>query len=116
MKIVAAVVEAPEASVAPVEERKKSVEAPTEQQKMDQLYKDTESRGGQIKADPLKIIMFQGFNWESWKSSCWYDVLAKTAEDLAAAGITDVWLPPSSHSVAPQGKATAQGSLYRIEL
>ncbi len=59
MKIVAAVVEAPEASVAPVEERKKSVEAPTEQQKMDQLYKQTESRGGQIKADPLKIIMFQ---------------------------------------------------------
>jgi hypothetical protein len=35
------------------------VEAPTEQQKLDQLYKDTESRGGQIKADPLKIIMFQ---------------------------------------------------------
>ncbi len=57
----------------------------------------------------------QGFNWESWKSSCWYDVLAKTAEDLAAAGVTDVWLPPSSHSVAPQGKATAQGSLYRID-
>jgi hypothetical protein len=58
----------------------------------------------------------QGFNWESWKSSCWYDVLAKTAKDLAAAGITDVWFPPSSHSVAPQGKATAQGSWYRIDL
>ncbi|KAH9572420.1 hypothetical protein CY35_02G148700 [Sphagnum magellanicum] len=112
MKIVAAVVEAPEASVAPVEERKKSVEAPTEQQKMDELYKHTESRGGQIKADPLKIIMFQGFNWESWKSSCWYDVLAKTAEDLAAAGITDVWLPPSSHSVAPQGYMP--GRLYDL--
>jgi hypothetical protein len=57
----------------------------------------------------------QGFNWESWKSSCWYDVLAKTAKDLAAAGITDVWLPPSSHSVAPQGKATAQVSVCRID-
>lgn len=59
MRIAAAVVEAPEASVAPVEEEKKSVEAPTEQQKMDELYEHTESRGGKIKADPLKIIMFQ---------------------------------------------------------
>jgi hypothetical protein len=59
MKTVAAVVEAPEGSVAPVEERKKSAEAPTEQQKVDQLYEHTESRGGKIKADPLKIIMFQ---------------------------------------------------------
>jgi hypothetical protein len=59
MRIAAAVVEAPEASVVPVEEKKKSVEAPTEQQKMEELYEHTESRGGNIKADPLKIIMFQ---------------------------------------------------------
>jgi hypothetical protein len=59
MRIAAAVVEAPEASVVPVEEKKKSVEAPTEQQKMEELYEHTESRGGKIKADPLKIIMFQ---------------------------------------------------------
>jgi hypothetical protein len=59
MRIAAAVVEAPEASVAPVEEKKKSVEAPTEQQKMEELYEHTEFRGGKIKADPLKIIMFQ---------------------------------------------------------
>jgi hypothetical protein len=69
MKIVAAVVEAPEASIAPVEERKKSVEAPTEQQKMDELYKHTESRGGQIKADPLKIIMFQVLRNSSFSTS-----------------------------------------------
>jgi hypothetical protein len=59
MRIAAAVVEAPGASVAPVEEQKKSVEAPTEQQKMEELYEHTESRGGKIKADSLKIIMFQ---------------------------------------------------------
>jgi alpha-amylase len=69
-------------------------------------------RGGNIKADPLRVIMFQGFNWESWKSPCWYDVLGNTAEELAAAGITDVWFPPSSHSVAPQGYMP--GRLYDL--
>lgn len=47
--------------------------------------------------------LWQGFNWESWKSPCWYDVIAATANDLAEAGVTDVWFPPASHSVAPQG-------------
>lgn len=56
--------------------------------------------------------MFQGFNWESWKNECWYDVMAKGAEELAAAGITDVWFPPSSHSVAPQGYMP--GRLYDL--
>lgn len=70
------------------------------------------ARGGNIKADPLRVIMFQGFNWESWKSSCWYDVMGETAEDLAAAGITDVWFPPSSHSVSPQGYMP--GRLYDL--
>jgi hypothetical protein len=68
MRIAAAVVEAPEASVAPVEEKKKSVEAPTEQQKMEELYEHTESRGGKIKADPLKIIMFQVFGNSSFST------------------------------------------------
>jgi hypothetical protein len=68
MRIAAAVVEAPEASVAPVEEKKNSVEAPTEQQKMEELYEHTESRGGKIKADPLKIIMFQVFGNSSFST------------------------------------------------
>jgi alpha-amylase len=70
------------------------------------------SRGGNLKADPLRIIMFQGFNWESWKSPCWYDVIAATANDLAEAGVTDVWFPPASHSVAPQGYMP--GRLYDL--
>jgi alpha-amylase len=56
--------------------------------------------------------MFQGFNWESWKSPCWYDVLGEKAEELAKAGVTDVWFPPSSHSVAPQGYMP--GRLYDL--
>lgn len=61
------------------------------------------SRGGNIPTDPLRIIMFQGFNWESWKDPCWYDVLKSKVNDLVEAGVTDVWFPPPSHSVAPQG-------------
>ncbi|XP_057861954.1 alpha-amylase type B isozyme isoform X2 [Cryptomeria japonica] len=70
-------------------------------------------RGGNLKADPLRLIMFQGFNWESWKSSCWYDVLKSKVKDLAEAGITDIWLPPPSHSVAPQGYMP--GRLYDLD-
>lgn len=67
---------------------------------------------GTVTADPLRIIMFQGFNWESWKAENWYDVLKSTAKDLAAAGVTDVWLPPASQSVAPQGYMP--GRLYDL--
>jgi alpha-amylase len=56
--------------------------------------------------------LWQGFNWESWKSPCWYDVIAATANDLAEAGVTDVWFPPASHSVAPQGIWTSAGTEY----
>ena len=46
----------------------------------------------------------QGFNWESSKStSSWYKILKGIVEDAADAGITDVWFPPSSHSLAPEG-------------
>ncbi|KAJ7535987.1 hypothetical protein O6H91_12G052600 [Diphasiastrum complanatum] len=54
-----------------------------------------------------------GFNWESWRSPCWYDVLLKTTQDLAEAGVTDVWLPPPSHSVSPQGYMP--GRLYDLD-
>ncbi|KAI5081970.1 hypothetical protein GOP47_0001713 [Adiantum capillus-veneris] len=70
------------------------------------------SRGGNIKRDPLDVIMCQGFNWESWRSECWYDILMGYVKDLAQVGITDVWLPPVSHSVAPQGYMP--GRLYDL--
>ncbi|XP_071915827.1 uncharacterized protein [Coffea arabica] len=43
-----------------------------------------------------------GFNWESWRKR-WYLELAAKAADLSRSGITAVWLPPPTESVAPQG-------------
>ncbi|KAI3922230.1 hypothetical protein MKX01_005919 [Papaver californicum] len=59
-------------------------------------------------------ILFQGFNWESSnKEGGWYNFLKNSApNDLASAGITHVWLPPSSQSVAPQGYMP--GRLYDL--
>jgi alpha-amylase len=49
-------------------------------------------------------VLFQGFNWESSKQSGgWYNLLMGKVDDIAAAGVTHVWLPPPSHSVSPQG-------------
>ncbi|XP_057981697.1 uncharacterized protein LOC131166996 [Malania oleifera] len=47
-------------------------------------------------------IVLQGFNWESWRRR-WYLELAPKAADLSQCGITAVWLPPPTESVAPQG-------------
>ncbi|XP_030482491.2 uncharacterized protein LOC115699295 isoform X2 [Cannabis sativa] len=47
-------------------------------------------------------IVFQAFNWESWRRQ-WYLDLAPKAADLSQSGITAVWLPPPTQSVAPQG-------------
>ncbi|CAA2966905.1 Alpha-amylase 3, chloroplastic [Olea europaea subsp. europaea] len=47
-------------------------------------------------------IVFQGFNWESWRRK-WYLELAPKAADLSRCGITAVWFPPPTESVAPQG-------------
>ncbi|CAN6470238.1 unnamed protein product [Victoria cruziana] len=47
-------------------------------------------------------IVFQGFNWESWRRE-WYKELAAKAADLSQSGITAVWFPPPTESVAPQG-------------
>ncbi|KAL5201570.1 hypothetical protein ABZP36_035924 [Zizania latifolia] len=59
-------------------------------------------------------ILFQGFNWESWKKQGgWYNFLHGRVDDIAAAGVTHVWLPPPSHSVAPQGYMP--GRLYDID-
>eukprot|EP00257_Ricinus_communis_P019911 XP_015579026.1 uncharacterized protein LOC8285074 isoform X1 [Ricinus communis] len=47
-------------------------------------------------------IVFQGFNWESWRRQ-WYVELATKMADLSQCGVTAVWLPPPTESVAPQG-------------
>ncbi|URD93276.1 alpha-amylase [Musa troglodytarum] len=48
-------------------------------------------------------ILFQGFNWESWRQQGgWYNFLKDKVSDIANAGVTHVWLPPPSHSVGVQ--------------
>ncbi|KAK9105192.1 hypothetical protein Scep_022036 [Stephania cephalantha] len=47
-------------------------------------------------------IVFQAFNWESWRRK-WYLELSPKAADLSHSGITAVWFPPPTESVAPQG-------------
>ncbi|KAL3655214.1 hypothetical protein CASFOL_001000 [Castilleja foliolosa] len=55
-----------------------------------------------------------GFNWESSnKTGGWYNWLLKVVPDMAAAGVTHVWLPPPSQSVAPQGYLP--GRLYDLD-
>uniref|UniRef100_A0A0E0M208 alpha-amylase n=1 Tax=Oryza punctata TaxID=4537 RepID=A0A0E0M208_ORYPU len=59
-------------------------------------------------------VLFQGFNWESWKKQGgWYNFLHGRVDDIAATGVTHVWLPPPSHSVAPQGYMP--GRLYDLD-
>ncbi|KAF8663607.1 hypothetical protein HU200_055329 [Digitaria exilis] len=60
-------------------------------------------------------ILLQVFNWESWNTvggSRWYDVLSGQVADIAAAGITHVWLPPPTHAVDAQGYLP--GRLYDL--
>ncbi|KAH8963684.1 hypothetical protein BDL97_04G026300 [Sphagnum fallax] len=56
-------------------------------------------------------IVFQGFNWESWRRDWWLELSPKAA-DLSRCGITTIWLPPPTHSVAPQGYMP--GDLYNM--
>ncbi|KAL3689936.1 hypothetical protein R1sor_016245 [Riccia sorocarpa] len=60
-------------------------------------------RGGNIKCDPRRVVLLQGFNWESCKSGKWYQVLLSKVKELKELEITDIWLPPPTHSVSPQG-------------
>ncbi|KAM7493853.1 hypothetical protein LguiB_028462 [Lonicera macranthoides] len=54
-----------------------------------------------------------GFNWASnKKAGGWYNSLMNSVSDIAAAGVTHVWLPPSSQSAAPEGYLP--GRLYDL--
>ncbi|KAL1546966.1 alpha-amylase [Salvia divinorum] len=59
-------------------------------------------------------LLFQGFNWESSnKQGGWYNSLIGVVPDIAAAGVTHIWLPPPSHSVDSQGYLP--GRLYDLD-
>ncbi|CAE8654709.1 unnamed protein product [Polarella glacialis] len=49
------------------------------------------------------MIMFQAFDWDSCKASCWYDVLLGLLPELRTAGVNLMWLPPPSDSVDHHG-------------
>jgi len=75
--------------------------------------KDPEAAEGKLASGTGtgREIVFQGFNWESWRRDWWLE-LAPKAADLSQCGITTVWLPPPTHSVAPQGYMP--GDLYNM--
>ncbi|XP_057965294.1 alpha-amylase-like [Malania oleifera] len=58
-------------------------------------------------------ILFQGFNSDSWKmQGGLYNHLRDVIPELAAVGITHVWLPPCTHSASPEGYLP--GRLYDL--
>ncbi|KAM7490989.1 hypothetical protein LguiA_033910 [Lonicera macranthoides] len=66
-----------------------------------------------IHAFAAPTLLFQGFNWASnKKEGGWYNSLMNSVSDIAAAGVTHVWLPPPSQSAAPEGYLP--GRLYDL--
>mmetsp|Transcript_36477 Transcript_36477/g.77584 ORF Transcript_36477/g.77584 Transcript_36477/m.77584 type:complete len:786 (+) Transcript_36477:78-2435(+) len=61
-------------------------------------------------ADKNSIVLMQGFNWESWRAGGgdWYSIVGRQMDRFKHLGITDIWLPPPSQSVAPQGYLPSQ--------
>jgi len=61
-------------------------------------------------ADLSNVVLLQGFNWESWRAGGgdWYGVVKKNIGVMKTLGVTDIWLPPPSQSVAPQGYLPSQ--------
>jgi len=66
-------------------------------------------------ADPSRTVMLQAFNWESHQAGKgdWYSIVASKIPMLKDMGITDLWLPPCSQSVAPQGYLPSQ--LFNVD-
>ncbi|CAI5513187.1 unnamed protein product [Closterium sp. Naga37s-1] len=95
--------EAREAEAKEIEEKRKELEralqrkAPKRIRSPEELEESKESGTGSGRE-----VVIQAFNWESNKRD-WYLELAPRAADLAACGVTAVWLPPPTESVSPQG-------------
>ena len=47
-------------------------------------------------------VLLQGFNWESHKFD-WYKLVGERAGEIADVGFTQIWLPPCTDSLAPEG-------------
>eukprot|EP00915_Cephaloidophora_sp_WS-2016_P006263 GHVH01008251.1.p1 GENE.GHVH01008251.1~~GHVH01008251.1.p1 ORF type:complete len:897 (+),score=96.72 GHVH01008251.1:194-2884(+) len=54
--------------------------------------------------DEKSHVLLQSFNWHSCHNkNSWYKVLSEQVPAMSEAGISLLWLPPPSLSVAPQG-------------
>lgn len=60
-----------------------------------------------------RALLLQGFGWSSCEKQGWYGTVESKIPDLKAVGVTHVWLPPPSDSVAPQGYLP--GRLYDLD-
>lgn len=78
------------------------VDAPTE-------VAEAPATGASAYAD---AIVLQGFGWDSCEKGGWFKQLQDRIPEMVAAGVTHVWLPPPSQSVAPQGYMP--GQLYNL--
>ncbi|CAK9036719.1 unnamed protein product [Durusdinium trenchii] len=60
--------------------------------------------------DPSRTVLLQGFNWESWRAGGgdFYNAVGRKVQLFHEMGFTDLWLPPCSQSVAPQGYLPSQ--------
>ncbi|KAK8693353.1 hypothetical protein V6N13_070938 [Hibiscus sabdariffa] len=84
-----------------IEKKRKTLERAL-QRKTVQWQRTQEETKSEPGTGTGREIVFQGFNWESWRRQ-WYQDLAQKAADLSQTGITAVWFPPPTESVAPQG-------------
>ncbi|KDP27239.1 hypothetical protein JCGZ_19938 [Jatropha curcas] len=84
-----------------IEKKRKALERALER-KTTQWQKTPEHTKLEPGTGTGREIVFQGFNWESWRRR-WYVELAPKAADLYQSGVTAVWFPPPTESVAPQG-------------
>eukprot|EP00877_Chromochloris_zofingiensis_P005318 jgi/Chrzof1/14788/Cz09g16070.t1 len=67
----------------------------------------------EVKSDRQEAVLLQGFGWCSHKQPGWYNILKSKIPEMKAAGITHLWLPPPSQSVAPEGYLP--GQLYNLQ-
>ncbi len=52
------------------------------------------------------------FGWDSCTKKNWYGTIEAKTQEIKAAGVTHVWLPPPSQSVSTQGYLP--GQLYNL--
>jgi glycosidase len=52
-------------------------------------------------------VLPQGFGWDACEKGGWWNQLKEKLPDVASAGVSHIWLPPPSESVAPQVSAAA---------